>query len=91
MKPRRTLIVGTGEEAQLVHRKISSHPEYALEVVGFLDNRDVDGAGPVVGDPDEIAGLIDEAGLQAAWDDWAAQGGDMITAEYNEAYHAAQK
>ena len=37
-----------------------------------------------------IAGLIDEAGLQAAWDDWAAQGGDMITAEFNEAYHAAQ-
>ena len=38
-----------------------------------------------------IAGLIDEAGLQAAWDDWAAQGGDMITAEYNEQYHASQK
>ncbi len=37
-----------------------------------------------------IAGLIDEAGLQAAWDDWAMQGGDMITAEFNEAYHAAQ-
>ncbi|MBQ7182839.1 MAG: hypothetical protein IJR97_02555, partial [Clostridia bacterium] len=37
-----------------------------------------------------IAGLIDEAGLQAAWDDWAAQGGDLITAEFNEAYHAAQ-
>ena len=37
-----------------------------------------------------IAGLIDEAGLQAAWDDWAMQGGDMITQEYNEQYHAAQ-
>ena len=37
-----------------------------------------------------IAGQIDEAGLQAAWDDWAAQGGDAITMEYNEAYHAAQ-
>jgi len=35
-----------------------------------------------------IAGLIDEAGLRAAWDDWAAQGGEMITAEYNDAYHA---
>jgi putative aldouronate transport system substrate-binding protein len=35
-----------------------------------------------------IAGLIDEAGLQAAWEDWAMQGGDKITAEYNEAYHA---
>ena len=37
-----------------------------------------------------IAGQIDEAGLQAAWDDWAAQGGDLITEEFNEAYHAAQ-
>ena len=36
-----------------------------------------------------IAGLIDEAGLQAAWEDWAAQGGDMMTEEYNAAYHAA--
>ena len=35
-----------------------------------------------------VAGLIDEAGLRAAWDDWAAQGGEMITAEYNDAYHA---
>lgn len=35
-----------------------------------------------------IAGQIDEAGLRAAWEDWAAQGGDMMTQEYNEAYHA---
>jgi exopolysaccharide biosynthesis polyprenyl glycosylphosphotransferase len=60
MKARRTLIVGTGEEAQLVYRKIMSHPEYSLDVVGFLDNRDVDGAGPVLGEPDEIAHLIEE-------------------------------
>lgn len=38
-----------------------------------------------------IAGQIDQAGLEAAWADWAAQGGDAMTAEYNEAYHAAQK
>ena len=36
-----------------------------------------------------IAGLIDEAGLRAAWEDWSAQGGDMVTAEFNEAYHAS--
>ena len=36
-----------------------------------------------------IAGLIDEDGLRAAWADWAAQGGDQVTAEFNEAYHAA--
>ncbi len=37
-----------------------------------------------------IAGQIDEAGLRAAWEDWAAQGGELMTSEYNEAYHAAQ-
>ena len=36
-----------------------------------------------------IAGMIDENGLQAAWDEWAMMGGDQMTAEYNEAYKAA--
>ena len=36
MQPRRTLIVGTGDEALLVYRKIKAHPEYGLEIVGFL-------------------------------------------------------
>ena len=60
MQPRRTLLVGSGPEAQLVYRKIQSHPEYGLDVVGFLDNRDVDDAGPVLGEPDDIAQLVDE-------------------------------
>ncbi len=38
-----------------------------------------------------IAGLINEDGLRAAWEEWAAMGGDQITAEYNEAYHASIK
>ncbi len=37
-----------------------------------------------------IAGVIDEEGLKAAWADWAAQGGDQMTAEYDAAYKAAQ-
>ena len=37
MKPRRTLIVGSGDDAHLVYRKLTAHPEYGLEVVGFLD------------------------------------------------------
>ena len=36
-----------------------------------------------------IGGEIDEAELRAAWDEWAAMGGDQMTAEYNEAYHAS--
>ena len=38
MHPRRTLIVGTGEVARMVERKISAHPEYRLELVGFVDD-----------------------------------------------------
>ena len=30
MQPRRTLIVGSGPEAKLVHRKLEAHPEYGL-------------------------------------------------------------
>ena len=37
MNPRRTLIVGAGEVGQVVERKIRSHPEYGLELVGFVD------------------------------------------------------
>lgn len=37
-----------------------------------------------------IAGLIDEDGLRAAWDEWAAMGGDAMTAEYNDAYQATK-
>ncbi len=37
-----------------------------------------------------IAGEIDEDELKAAWQQWADEGGDMMTQEYNEAYHAAQ-
>ena len=38
-----------------------------------------------------IAGLIDEDGLRAAWQEWSDMGGAQVTAEYNEAYHAAQQ
>ena len=36
-----------------------------------------------------IAGIIDEAGLRAAWQQWSEEGGAMMTEEYNEAYHAS--
>lgn len=37
-----------------------------------------------------IAGLIDEAGLEAAYEEWSMMGGDMMTQEYTAAYQAAQ-
>ena len=33
----RTVVVGAGEIGQLVARKIGQHPEYGLELVGFVD------------------------------------------------------
>jgi putative aldouronate transport system substrate-binding protein len=38
-----------------------------------------------------IAGMIDEDGLRAAWQEWSDMGGAKVTDEYNEAYHAAQQ
>jgi exopolysaccharide biosynthesis polyprenyl glycosylphosphotransferase len=61
MQPRRTLIVGGGREAELVYRKLQAHPEYGLEVLGFLHGDDVHTRlGPVLGSPREIASIIDE-------------------------------
>jgi exopolysaccharide biosynthesis polyprenyl glycosylphosphotransferase len=62
MTRRRTLIVGGGDEAHLVHRKLQTHPEFGLEVVGFLadgkESEDV--PGPILGSCDDIARVIDE-------------------------------
>jgi exopolysaccharide biosynthesis polyprenyl glycosylphosphotransferase len=61
MKPRRTLIVGSGPEAGLVFRKLKTHPEYGLQVVGFLDGE----AGeplpaPVLGSPADVAQVVED-------------------------------
>jgi exopolysaccharide biosynthesis polyprenyl glycosylphosphotransferase len=75
MERRRTLIVGTGAEAQLVHDKLERHPEYGLDVVGFVGERS-DGV-DVVGPLEEIAALVERhevdrvllAGSDAAHDE----------------------
>ncbi len=38
-----------------------------------------------------ICGIIDEQGLQDAWDDWANKGGNDLIAEINEMYAADQE
>ncbi len=38
-----------------------------------------------------IAGIIDEEGLRKEWAKWAEKGGDKMTQEYNDAYHAANQ
>ena len=66
MQPRRTLIVGTGDVAQMVERKISAHPEYRLDLVGFVDDQPHgEGTAPLVGRPAELSRLVDE--LEIDW------------------------
>jgi exopolysaccharide biosynthesis polyprenyl glycosylphosphotransferase len=66
MHPRRTLIVGSGSVGQVVERKIRSHPEYGLELVGFVDEKaETDGDTPVLGRPGELPRLVDT--LEIDW------------------------
>jgi len=60
MERRRTLIVGGGDEARLVHRKLTTHPEYGLDVVGFLAADDEDVPGAMLGASGDIAQIVDE-------------------------------
>jgi len=40
---RRAVIVGTGSEARLLQRKLRTHPEYGLDVVGFIGEERTNG------------------------------------------------
>jgi exopolysaccharide biosynthesis polyprenyl glycosylphosphotransferase len=55
-----TLIVGAGELGGLIARKIRNHPEYGLDLVGYVDgasNSTPDGA-PLLGAPGELSEVI---------------------------------
>jgi exopolysaccharide biosynthesis polyprenyl glycosylphosphotransferase len=60
-----TLIVGAGDVGQLIGRKLAQHPEYGINLIGFVDSdpreirRDLDEA-EVVGDPDEIVDIVEK-------------------------------
>ncbi len=60
-----TIIVGAGDVGQLVARKLAKHPEYGLNLVGFVDRdpksrrKDLDDL-TVLGAPAELRGLIAE-------------------------------
>src|SRR4029079_15818795 len=59
MQPRRGLIVASGPEAKLVHRKLQAHPEYGVEVVGFLNGRSERALGPILGGQSHVAAPLD--------------------------------
>jgi exopolysaccharide biosynthesis polyprenyl glycosylphosphotransferase len=64
-----TIIVGAGDIGQLVARKLTKHPEYGLNLVGFVDRapksrrKDLDDL-TVLGAPDELRELIAEHNVE---------------------------
>jgi exopolysaccharide biosynthesis polyprenyl glycosylphosphotransferase len=58
------VIVGAGEIGQRIARKARQHPEYGLNVIGFLDNEPVEPLPglddvEVLGDPEELVEVIE--------------------------------
>jgi exopolysaccharide biosynthesis polyprenyl glycosylphosphotransferase len=58
-----TLIVGAGEIGQLIGRKLQQHPEYGINLVGFVDEHPRDmrpdlESVPLVGTPEQIVGIV---------------------------------
>ena len=72
MRPRRTLIVGAGATGRLLERKLATHPEYGLELVGFVD--DEPGA-DVLGATADLTELVDRLNI------------DWIVLAFSEAPH----
>jgi exopolysaccharide biosynthesis polyprenyl glycosylphosphotransferase len=59
----RTVIVGAGHVGQLVARKLAHHPEYGLDLLGFVDAEPKQSAGsleraPLLGSPDSLADIV---------------------------------
>jgi exopolysaccharide biosynthesis polyprenyl glycosylphosphotransferase len=58
------IVVGAGEVGQLVTRKLRTHPEYGVNVVGYVDSDPVDGAReepdvPVLGKVADLPELVE--------------------------------
>jgi exopolysaccharide biosynthesis polyprenyl glycosylphosphotransferase len=61
----RTLILGAGQIGQLVARKLIQHPEYGIQLIGFVDSDPLErrsdvGELPVLGGPDELASIVQQ-------------------------------
>ena len=66
VRPRRALVVGAGQVGRQVARKLAAHPEWGLELVGFVDDDPVDvGPGPVLGRTADLTRIVEEHDI--AW------------------------
>lgn len=59
----RVLVVGAGDVGQRIARKLRKHPEYGLELVGFVDNEPVSRSlattEDVLGEPERLPELVE--------------------------------
>jgi exopolysaccharide biosynthesis polyprenyl glycosylphosphotransferase len=53
-----TIIVGAGEIGQTIARKLTNHPEYGINLVGFVDHG-AESRSDVLGSPEQLPGLIE--------------------------------
>lgn len=63
----RTVIIGTDEVGRTVARKLRAHPEYRIEVVGFVDATNADPSEldmPYLGDLTELDNLIERESIE---------------------------
>jgi exopolysaccharide biosynthesis polyprenyl glycosylphosphotransferase len=64
-----TVIVGVGDVAQLIARKVNQHPEYRINLLGFIEgdsNELSEPSLPVLGPPDQLSALVTELGIERA-------------------------
>lgn len=96
----RTIKVESTERTDLQAKVISENEKYAVfnPAAGYLINSEtysLNGANldQIISDArtQYICGQIDEAGLKAAWDNWAAQGGTTLIEEINNLYKQDKK
>jgi len=80
VRARRTLIVGAGATGRLIESKIAAHPDYNLQVVGFLDDSTVTGSdADVLGSAADLTRVIDEHEI-----DWVVLAGADSAHHYEE-------
>jgi exopolysaccharide biosynthesis polyprenyl glycosylphosphotransferase len=77
--PRRTLIVGAGQTGRLLESKIAAHPDYNLQVIGFLDDGAALHADDILGATADLTRVIDEQEI-----DWVVLAGADSAQHYDE-------
>jgi exopolysaccharide biosynthesis polyprenyl glycosylphosphotransferase len=64
-----TIVVGAGDVGQLVARKILQHPEYGINLVGFIDDQPKERTPgldqlTIVGSPDQLPAIVRELDIE---------------------------